>query len=199
MDNRFFEKPILNSPYEYPARHWELDNQGQPTQQIIDRRRRAEFITPIPKPKKRKKSAHQQQQFVFDEGKGLSTQEQQYDPTPIINELRGQVDQWRKIPNPNEWKVTPETARLLQHWRYHRFNNIRPFFCQVEAIETAIWLTEVASKTGKSGKGFLAHLVNANNDANPEINRLALKLATGAGKRSIKYVAPIVRSLHAAF
>ena len=43
MDNRFFEKPILNSPYEYPARHWELDDQGQPTQQIIERRRRAEF------------------------------------------------------------------------------------------------------------------------------------------------------------
>ena len=133
MDNRFFEKPILNSPHEYPARHWELDDQGQPTQQIIDRRRRAEFITPIPKPKKRKKSAHQQQQFVFDEGKELSTQEQQYDPTPIINELRRHVDQWRKIPNPDDWKVTPETARLLQHWRHHRFNNIRPFFCQVEA------------------------------------------------------------------
>ncbi|MCP4629078.1 MAG: DEAD/DEAH box helicase family protein [bacterium] len=185
MDNRFFEKPILNSPYEYPARHWELDDQGQPTQQIIDSRRRAEFITPIPKPKKRKKAAHQQQQFVFDEGKGLSTQEQQYDPTPIINQLRRQVDQWRKIPSPDDWKVTPETARLLQHWRYHGFNNIRPFFCQVEAIETAIWLTEVASKIGISGKGFLNHLVNANNDANPEINRLALKLATGAGKTTV--------------
>jgi len=31
MDNQFFEQPILNSPYEYPARHWELDDQGQPT------------------------------------------------------------------------------------------------------------------------------------------------------------------------
>lgn len=185
MDNRFFEKPILNSPYEYPARHWELDDQGQPTQQIIDRRRRAEFITPIPKPKKRKKSAHQQQQFVFDEGKGLSSQAQQYDPTPIINELRRQVDLWRKIPNSNDWKVTPETARLLQYWRHHKFNSIRPFFCQVEAIETAIWLTEVAPKIGKTGKGFLSHLVNANNDANPEINRLALKLATGAGKTTV--------------
>jgi len=185
MDNRFFEKPILNSPYEYPARHWELDDQGQPTQQIIDRRRRVEFITPIPKPKKRKKSAHQQQQLVFDEGKGLSTQAQQYDPTPIINELRQQVDQWRKIPNPNDWKVTPETARLLQHWRHHKFNDIRPFFCQVEAIETAIWLTEVASKIGKSGTGFINHLVNANNDANPEIKRLALKMATGAGKTTV--------------
>jgi len=47
MDNPFFDHPILNSPYDYPRRHWELDSQGQPTQQIIERRRRAEFITPI--------------------------------------------------------------------------------------------------------------------------------------------------------
>ena len=60
MDNRFFEQPILNSPYEYPERHWELDDEGQPTQQIIETRRRAEFITPIPKPKKRKDRPEQQ-------------------------------------------------------------------------------------------------------------------------------------------
>lgn len=53
--------------------------------------------------------------MVFDEGKGLSTAEQQYDPTPIINEIRQHVDQWRAWPNPSEWQVTPETARLLQH------------------------------------------------------------------------------------
>lgn len=147
MDNQFFEKPILNSPYENPKRHWELDEQGQPTQQIIRNRRSAEFITPIPKPRKRKRAADQQQ-MVFDEGKGLSTQDQQYDPTTIINELRQHVDRWRSLPNPNDWQVTPETARLLQHWRHHRFNNIRPFFCQVEAVETAIWITEVAPKAG---------------------------------------------------
>ena len=71
MENRFFEKPILNSPYEYPAQHWELDAEGQPTQQIINNRRRAEFITPIPKPKKRKGSINQQDQLIFDEGKGF--------------------------------------------------------------------------------------------------------------------------------
>ena len=54
MSNPFFDQPILNSPYEYPRRHWELDDEGQPTQQIIGTRR-AEFITPIPKPKKRRK------------------------------------------------------------------------------------------------------------------------------------------------
>jgi type III restriction enzyme len=72
MDNRFFERPILNSPYSYPLRHWELDDQGQPTQQIIEKRRRAEFITPIPKPRKRKGAAAQTD-LVFDEGKGIST------------------------------------------------------------------------------------------------------------------------------
>ncbi len=183
MDNRFFEQPILNSPYEYPLRHWELVD-GQPTQQILDKRRRAEFITPIPKPKKRRAAAADQQGFVFDEGKGLSTKDQQYDPTSIINELRRHVDQWRTIPNPNHWQVTPETVRLLQHWRHHKFNGVRPFFCQVEAIETAIWLTEVAPNV-KDGKKFIEHLANANNDANPELMRLALKLATGAGKTTV--------------
>ena len=184
MDNRFFERPVLNSPYECPMRHWELDDQGQPTQRIIESRRRAEFITPIPKPRKRKASATQQK-FVFDEGKGLSTQEQQYDPTPIINTLRREVEKWRSSPNPNDWNVTPETVRLLQHWRHHKFNNIRPFFCQVEAIETVIWLVEVAPKRGKVGKVFLEHLANANSDANPDLTRLALKLATGAGKTTV--------------
>ncbi len=87
MINDFFERPVLNSPYEYPTRHWELDDHGQPTQRVIERRRPAEFITPIPKPRKRKGAA-KQQVIVFDEGKGLSTQEQQYDPTSLINEVR---------------------------------------------------------------------------------------------------------------
>ena len=184
MMNEFFERPVLNSPYVYPTRHWELDDQGQPTQRISERRRPAEFITPIPKPRKRKDAARQQV-IVFDEGKGLSTQEQQYDPTSLINEVRHYVDQWRSLPNPNDWQVTPETARLLQHWRYHKFNNFRPFFAQVEAAEVAIWLTEVAPKAGKVGSKFLEHLANANNDANPGLMRMALKLATGAGKTTV--------------
>lgn len=184
MQDRFFEQPILNSPYEYPSRHWELDENGQPTQQIIEKRRRADFITPVPKPKKRKGKADQQQ-LVFDEGRGLSTEEQQYDPTSVINALRRQVDEWRQLPHPKDWRVTPETARLLQHWRHHRFQGFRPFFCQVEAVETVIWLTEVAPTIGASGKRFLEHLEDANAAANPELSRLALKLATGAGKTTV--------------
>ncbi len=115
--NPFFDHPILNSPYECPAKHWELDDDGQPTQKTLDHRRTAKFITPIPKPKKRK--ANQAQPgFVFDEGKGLSTDKQQYDPTSNINEVRRNVDAWRALPNPSQWQITPESARLLQHWRH---------------------------------------------------------------------------------
>src|ERR1700740_142245 len=126
MSDPFFNHPILNSPYDYPSRHWELDEVGQPTQKIIERRRTAKFITPIPKPKKRKAPAAQPG-FVFDEGEGVSTKEQQYDPTSIVNEVRQTGDAGRSLPTPNQWQVTPETARLLQHWRSHKFSGFRPF------------------------------------------------------------------------
>ena len=183
MEDRFFSDPILNPPYAYPSRHWELDSSGQPTQLVRESRRRAEFITPIPKPKKRKKAATQAE-LVFDEGVGLSTAEQQYDPTSIINAMRKEVDDWR-LSDPKNWRVTAETARLLKHWRHHDFNDVRPFFCQVEAAETAIWLTEVAPQLGKVGSRFLDHLKAANEQANPGLMRMALKLATGAGKTTV--------------
>jgi hypothetical protein len=182
MADTFFEKPIQNSPYEYPRKHWELDESGQPTNALIERRRLAQFITPIPKAKKRKK---EQRDIVFNEGKGLSTEQQQYELTSsFINELRVQIERWRALPNPNQWNVTPETARLLQHWRHHQFNDVRPFFCQIEAVETAIWLAEVAPKV-REGRRFLQHIEDANNGANPGLSRMALKLATGAGKTTV--------------
>jgi len=185
VENQFFSKPILNSPYHYPARHWELDEKGQPTQKIIAQRRRAEFITPIPQAKKRKGADRQAPLFDFAATDPLSTSDQRYAPIPIINELRNSVDEWRKLPDPSNWLVTPETARLLQHWRHYPFQGVRPFFCQVEAVETAIWLTEVAPKLGNQGKRFLQHLDTANQNANPDLLRLALKLATGAGKTTV--------------
>jgi type III restriction enzyme len=183
VTQHFFEHPILNSPYGYPARHWELVD-GQPTNKILETRRRSELITPVPQPKKRRQKRGQKE-MVFDEGKGLSSEEQEYNPTPIINEIRSYVDSWRNLPNPNDWQVTPETARLLQHWRHHPFQSQRPFFCQVEAVETAIWLTEVAPKLGKRAEKFWAHIEGANAQANPDLLRLALKLATGAGKTTV--------------
>lgn len=181
--NPFFERPILNSPYRRPERHWELDVSGQPTQRVLEFRRKAEFITPIPRPRKRH-AAKDQTSLVFDEGLGLSTEKQQYDLTGIINALRQEVETWRQLPE-SAWRVTPETARLLKHWRHHAFGSFQPFFCQIEAVETAIWLTEVAPQSGKAGARFLDHLAQVNREANPELLRLALKLATGAGKTTV--------------
>jgi len=66
MPSDFFEQPILNSPYTYPGRHWELDDDGQPTNNIIASRRRSAFITPVPKPKKRRRAdAKKQTEMVF--------------------------------------------------------------------------------------------------------------------------------------
>ena len=77
-----------------------------------------------------------------------------------------------------------ETARLLHHWRHHATTGIRPFFCQVEAVETAIWLIEAAPRSA-TGRRFLEHLRSANERSNPDLDRLGLKLATGAGKTTV--------------
>ena len=180
---QFFGRPILNPPYEYPARHWELDESGQPTNRVLDRRREVSFITPIPRPKKGRIA---QQALVFDEeAHRVATEEQQYELAQTINSVRNAVDRWRALPDSAQWRVTPETARLLQHWRHHAFSHFRPFFCQLEAVETAIWLSEVAPALGNAGRPFLEHLEKANQEANPDLARLALKLATGAGKTTV--------------
>lgn len=181
MSDQFFKQPILNSPYGYPSRHWELDDEGQPTQQIAESRRASSFISPIPKPRRHN---GEQATLALDEVENLADDGQRYRHSELINAVRREVDAWRRLP-PAQWRVTPETARLLEHWRNHKFTGVRPFFCQVEAAETAIWLTEVAPQLGKNGDRFLEHLKKASNDANPGLMRLALKLATGAGKTTV--------------
>lgn len=83
--------------------------------------------------------------------------------------------------------MTPRTARLLQHWRHYNFNDVRPFFCEIEAVEVAIWLTEVAPKLGKVGKKFETYLEDANREANPELMRLALKLSVGTASVDLAF------------
>ena len=61
MDD-FFRKPVLNSPYEFPGRHWELDGDNQPTNRVVDSRRPVALITPIPAPRKQRS----QRRLVFD-------------------------------------------------------------------------------------------------------------------------------------
>jgi type III restriction enzyme len=94
------------------------------------------------------------------------------------------VSAWRALSPEADWGVTPVTKRLLSWWREHDFASQRPFFCQIEAVETAIWLTEVAPKMGQHAPVRRA-IEAANAAANPELLRIALKLATGAGKTTV--------------
>jgi len=116
---------------------------------------------------------------------------------PIINGVREQVDRWRLLPE-HQWRVTPETARLLKHWRHHPFSGIRPFFCQVEAVETAIWLIEVAPQVGKLGSATWSICITPARTPTPGLSRLALKLATGAGKTTVMAMLIAWQSINAA-
>ena len=125
MSNPFFDHPILNTPYDSPSRHWELKEDGQPSENIINTRRRAKFITPIPQPRKRKRK-EATPEIDFGEQPKLDSTDQQYDLESNINEIRSLVTAWRNSSN-SAWGVTPYTARLLDHWRNYRFNSVRPF------------------------------------------------------------------------
>ena len=177
MSEVFFQSPILNSPYEEPSKHWELDPNGQPTSVIVSRRRQSALVSPIPKAKKVRGKAVQADLLTDEFG-------QEYNPTEVINGIRSAVESWRTLPE-SQWQVTPTTARRLRPWRTPPFANQRPFFCQVEAVETVIWLTEVAPRSSSQGRRFWTHLEAANAASNPELMRMALKLATGAGKTTV--------------
>ncbi|WP_369126386.1 BPTD_3080 family restriction endonuclease [Roseovarius nitratireducens] len=181
----FFEKPVLNTPYAMPTRHWELDDDGRPTDRVIDSRRRSDLISAMPQSKSRKGL---QQDELDLSTEGLGGLGIDFNVTEFVNEIRREVDVWRSLPNPAQWQVSPTTQRLLQHWRALQTDEsqtIRPFFCQLEAVEVAIWLAEVAPKLGARGKRFKARLEAANDAANPDLFRIALKLATGAGKTTV--------------
>jgi len=181
LANRFFEQPILNSPYDEPRLHHALDAKGQPSDlPPVEGRRKSELISPVPKPKKEGKRARQADLDLFAE----EDAEGQAYTLAIINEIRSYVSAWRRLNNPADWGVTPVTQRLLQYWRSHAFETVRPFFCQVEAVETAIWLSEVAPRQ-KQHAHLWKHIQAANEGANPELMRVALKLATGAGKTTV--------------
>jgi type III restriction enzyme len=171
--SNFYERPILNSPYRAPELHHPLDKNGQPLEgEPRQGRRSSRFVVPVPASRKKASTA----QASLD----LET----YSDNPLINEIRGYVDQWRKQPNPADWGVTAVSQRLLEYWRHHDFVGPRPFFCQVEAVETIIWLTEVAPRRTVT-KGLLGQIAKANEEANPDLFRLAMKMATGSGKTTV--------------
>ena len=169
----FYDRPILNSPYHAPEFHHPLDKNGQPLEGEPRRGRRpARFVMPIPAT--RKKATNNQASLDLET----------YTENALTNEIRSHLDSWRKLRNPADWGVTGVTQRLLEHWRHHKFNGPTPFFCQVEAAETIIWLTEVAPKRAAT-KGLLDQIRQYNEEANPGLFRLAMKMATGSGKTTV--------------
>jgi type III restriction enzyme len=168
------DNPILNSPFRKPDRHWELDAKGMPTGNAVEGRRDSAYIMPIPQSRR---TVGQEEQLTLDVEGAVATK-----ANDLVNNIRGRVDEWRKL-SAGQWGVTYETQRLLGHWR--ETGRDKPlFFCQVEAAETIIWLTEVAPKNKATQE--LAKAIAAHSDgANPGLFRLAMKLATGAGKTTV--------------
>ncbi len=173
MSDGFKSNPVINSPFRKPERHFVLNDKGEPTGIVEPGRRKSEFIVPIPGPKKKGGAAQTE----------LALEAEQEDvrvtPNDFINELRTHVEQWRAAPSA-AWGVTYATERLLKHWRDPaREPNRRLFFCQIEAAETVIWLTEVADRR------FRDRLAAFNTEANPDLFRIAMKMATGSGKTTV--------------
>ncbi|MBM3275097.1 MAG: DEAD/DEAH box helicase family protein, partial [Candidatus Sericytochromatia bacterium] len=103
--------------------------------------------------------------------------------TPLVDRVRAEVARWRERGEAAMQQLTPVSARLLRHWKDHDFSGARPFWCQIEAAETAIWLREAASHD-KRGRALLAEIAAAG-DAGGGLSRLAFKMATGAGKTTV--------------
>jgi type III restriction enzyme len=161
------DNPILNSPYTQPDRYYEVGPKG-PTGEIRLGRRPSESFIPIAMSKKGKDA---QGEFDFD-----ATGERRERNT-LINDLRCDVERWRRggqYPG-----VTPISRKLLQHWGDPQREN-RVLFCQREAAETAIFLTEVAGRKGATD--WRQRLEPENEAHNSGLPRIALKMATGAGK-----------------
>ena len=165
MRQVIIENPILNSPFEEPRRHFKFADEGI-TDEIAEKRRVSSYFIPIAKPKKRGKQLVLETEWTRD----------RIEQNKFVNEVRAKVDKWRQGGHVG---VTKTTSQLLDYW-CNPLRDKKLFFCQIEAVETAIYLTEVA---GKYGDAWIENdLRRANEDANPLLFRIALKMATGSGK-----------------
>ncbi len=166
MPDVVIDNPIINSPFEEPARHFRFTDDGI-TDQVDAGRRESAYFVPIPLAKKKNP-----QQLAFDTEWTANRLEE----NKFINRVRERVAIWRKG---GYVSVTNTTRRLLEYWKHPRRER-RLFFCQIEALETAIYIAEVA---GKHGDAWMENdLRRANESANPLLYRIAFKMATGSGK-----------------
>lgn len=169
------KSPILNNPYEEPRLYYDTDMDGNlDYSHVIDGRR--PFTTSIDIVPK-----HHEQMQMF----GGSDFENTDPNATFINDIREQVKKWREN---NYMGVTRVTRELLNYWfkNPERLWHLQLFFCQREAIETAIYLNEVADLDPNIGRDLLRQLNErvATISDNPQdlLPRTAFKMATGTGK-----------------
>ena len=160
------ENPIINSPFREPDQQFAFDDNGI-TNQVTPGRRQSSYFIPIAASKKSKTG-----QQMFD----TEWTKDRIEENRFINSVRDKVRAWR---NGGYLGVTPVTLQLLRYWN-NPDRERKLFFCQIEALETIIYSTEVARSYGDNW--ILNELEEANNLSNPGLNRLAMKMATGSGK-----------------
>ena len=158
-------RPVLNRPHEEPTRHWELNADNTSTGAVIEGRRLSQALVVVPKQRS------SQQRLDVSEA----------EQNELVNLIRDAVAKWRQANYPG---TTTATRQLLYHWRSET-NEPRLFFAQVEAAETLIWLTEARANQYPALAQVRRDIAGANRDYNSEINRLAVRMATGTGKTAV--------------
>jgi len=169
------KSPILNSPYEEPKYHYATRGDGSLDYAEVKKGRRLfvpDLNSPIPN-----KAGDQKEAFsINDFG-------EQYNAL-LVNQVRIHIKEWRKQNYP---RITRVTQDLLTHWfgQYKDEPRKNLFFAQREAIETAVWLNEVASKSNY-GQNIIQRLQteqqNVSKKKAEQLPRIAFKMATGTGK-----------------
>jgi len=162
------KQPIINSPYFEPSRHYKADERGI-TDEILEYRRPSSLYIPVPR------TSSKQKQLDLNISEGAFGNELQKE-NEFVNKVRQKVRDWR-LSGYNG--ITKTTRDLLQYWQDDSREN-KLFFCQIEALETLIYINEVAEKSGENW--IINSLNKANTDSNPGLYRLAFKMATGSGK-----------------
>ena len=168
------DNPILNSPYVEPLLHYNTDSEGALDYTDIRKGRRIFKVDSAVIPTRQ---TGQKEVFEWNEDA------EEY-ITHIINLCRKEVGQWRAAKYPNTTRITKE---LMTFWfdNPERHAVKKLFFAQQEAIETAVWLNEVAEKSN-AGQHILNLLRNGqqtvSDDPADQLPRIAFKMATGSGK-----------------
>lgn len=165
MPDVVIENPVLNSPYEEPRRHFKFEELGI-TSEVLEGRRRSEYTVAVAGTRRRGRQLALEGQLAAE----------RLEPNAFVNRIRDAVALWRQG---GYQGVTRTTRRLLDYWR-REDRDRRFFFCQIEALETAIFIAEVASRYGQPW--IENDLRRFAEDANPGLYRQALKMATGSGK-----------------